>query len=305
MLTRCALQDLLKDKNAPFGVDLLLPQVGGNARATNTDYTQGNLARLIDVIIDGGAKLFVSAVGVPPLWVVEKLHKGGVLYANIVGAPHHAHKACKLGADIIIGQGGEAGGHTGEIPFSVLIPSLSDAVREYKSPMTGGPVLVVAAGGIFDGRSLAASIMLGASAVWIGTRFVVAEESGASTFAKETLVKAGFNDVIRTTIFTGRPVRHYATPYIRDWEENRIEEQRELLKAGKVPLAYEFERLEKEGKTKEMEEIEDQIAFMPMGYVAGMVKKIQPAADIVKEIVEDATQLLRGANNFVVSSSKL
>lgn len=305
MLTRCALQDLLKDKNAPFGVDLLLPQVGGNARATNTDYTQGNLAQLIDVIIDGGAKLFVSAVGVPPLWVVEKLHKGGVLYANIVGAPHHAHKACKLGADIIIGQGGEAGGHTGEIPFSVLIPSLSDAVREYKSPMTGGPVLVVAAGGIFDGRSLAASIMLGASAVWIGTRFVVAEESGASTFAKETLVKAGFNDVIRTTIFTGRPVRHYATPYIRDWEENRIEEQRELLKAGKVPLAYEFERLEKEGKTKEMEEIEDQIAFMPMGYVAGMVKKIQPAADIVKEIVEDATQLLRGANNFVVSSSKL
>lgn len=279
--------------------------MGGNARATNTDYTNGNLAQLIDVIISGGAKLFVSAVGVPPLWVVEKLHKGGVLYANIVGAPHHAHKACKLGADIIIGQGGEAGGHTGEIPFSVLIPSLSDAVKSYKSPITGGPVLVVAAGGVFDGRSLAASIMLGASAVWVGTRFVCAEESGASTFAKETLVKAGFNDVIRTTIFTGRPVRHYATPYIRDWEENRIVEQRELLGKGKVPLQWEFERLEREGKVKEMEEIEDQIAFMPMGYVAGMVKKIQPAGEIVKEIVEEATLLLRGANNFVVSSSKL
>lgn len=279
--------------------------MGGNARATNTDYTNGKLSELIDVVIDGGAKLFVSAVGVPPQWVVDKLHKAGVLYANIVGAPHHAHKACKLGADIIIGQGGEAGGHTGEIPFSVLIPSLSDAIKSYKSPITGGTVLIVAAGGVFDGRSLAASIMLGASAVWIGTRFVCAEESGASQFAKETLVKAGFNDVIRTTIFTGRPVRHYATPYIRDWEENRIEEQRALLRAGKVPLAYEFERLEKEGKTEEVERIEDQLAFMPMGYVAGMVDRIQPAGEIVREIVGEATELLRGANNFVVGSSKL
>jgi NAD(P)H-dependent flavin oxidoreductase YrpB (nitropropane dioxygenase family) len=77
----------LKDPNAPFGVDLLLPQVGGSARKTNTDYTHGNLEQLLDAIIEGGAKLFVSAVGVPPKWAVEKLHKAGVLYGNMVGHP--------------------------------------------------------------------------------------------------------------------------------------------------------------------------------------------------------------------------
>lgn len=80
-------KSLFNDPNTPFGVDLLLPQVGGSARKTNVDYTRGNLGELIDVIIEGGAKLFVSAVGVPPRWVVEKLHATGVLYANIIGHP--------------------------------------------------------------------------------------------------------------------------------------------------------------------------------------------------------------------------
>lgn len=74
-------------KGTPFGVDLLLPQVGGSARKTNTDYTSGHLDELLDVIIEGGAKLFVSAVGVPPKWAVDKLHKAGVLYANVIGHP--------------------------------------------------------------------------------------------------------------------------------------------------------------------------------------------------------------------------
>lgn len=70
----------LRDPSLPFGVDLLLPQVGGSARKTNVDYTKGNLDQLLDVIIEGGAKLFVSAVGVPPKWAVEKLHAAGILY---------------------------------------------------------------------------------------------------------------------------------------------------------------------------------------------------------------------------------
>lgn len=75
------------DPNTPFGVDLLLPQVGGSARKTNEDYTRGKLNELIDIIIESGARLFVSAVGVPPKWAVEKLHKAGVLYGNMVGHP--------------------------------------------------------------------------------------------------------------------------------------------------------------------------------------------------------------------------
>lgn len=75
------------DPDTPFGVDLLLPQVGGGARKTNTDYTRGNLDELLDVVIEGGTKLFVSAVGVPPKWAVDKLHDAGVLYANVIGHP--------------------------------------------------------------------------------------------------------------------------------------------------------------------------------------------------------------------------
>jgi len=77
----------LKNKNAPFGVDLLLPQVGGNARKTNYDYTGGKLEELIDIIIEEKTKLFVSAVGVPPKWAIDKLHKAGILCMNMIGAP--------------------------------------------------------------------------------------------------------------------------------------------------------------------------------------------------------------------------
>jgi NAD(P)H-dependent flavin oxidoreductase YrpB (nitropropane dioxygenase family) len=102
-----ALKDALMDKNAPFGVDLLLPKVGEGARKTNYDYTQGHLAELVDAIIDGGAKLFVCAVGVPPKWVVEKMHAANILVMNMTGLPKHAIAAMDVGCDIICAQGTE------------------------------------------------------------------------------------------------------------------------------------------------------------------------------------------------------
>lgn len=98
---------------------------------------------------------------------------------NIIGAPKHAVKAVALGCDLIIAQGGEAGGHSGFIATSVLIPEVCDVVKGKISEFTGKPICVVAAGGIFDSRGLAASLSLGASGVWVGTRFVASEEAGA------------------------------------------------------------------------------------------------------------------------------
>lgn len=91
----------LNSPDLPFGVDLLIPQLGSSARKTNVDYTRGTLNDLITVIIEGGAKLFVSAVGVAPKRVVDRLHAAGILYINIVGHPKHVHKACAIGADLI------------------------------------------------------------------------------------------------------------------------------------------------------------------------------------------------------------
>ena len=92
---------------------------------------------------------------------------------NMVGHPKHAVKALEAGVDCVCAQGGEGGGHTGDIPGNILIPAVVDAASKYKSPLTGEPALVVAAGGIYNGRSLAAALMQGAAGVWVGTRYVL------------------------------------------------------------------------------------------------------------------------------------
>lgn len=168
------------------------------------DYTKGKLNELIDIIIESGAKLFVSAVGVPPKTAVDKLHGAGILCMNMIGHPKHVAKALDVGIDIICAQGGEGGGHTGDVPTTVLIPTVAKLVKGRKSPLTGQDVQVIAAGGLFNGNSVAAALMLGASAVWIGTRFILSEEAGAPKAHQEAVRTAGFEDNIRTIIFTVR-----------------------------------------------------------------------------------------------------
>lgn len=234
----------LNDPNAPFGIDLLLPQVGGSARKTNKDYTPkgATLDDLITVIIEEGAKVFVSAVGVPPKAVVDRLHKHGIFVINMVGAPKHVKKALDVGVDIICAQGGEGGGHTGSIPFSILIPACVDAARGRNSPLTGKQVPVIAAGGIFDGRGLAAALMYGAEAVWVGTRFVASKEAGAPPKHKELVLSAGFGDAETTLIYSGRPMRVRLTPYVKEWEETRKDEIKELTSKGIIPHDHELEK---------------------------------------------------------------
>jgi NAD(P)H-dependent flavin oxidoreductase YrpB (nitropropane dioxygenase family) len=215
------LKSHLIDKSAPFGVDLLIPQVGGTARKTNYDYNKGKLLELIDVMVETGCKLFVCAIGIPPQDAVDKLHKNGILYMNMVGHPKHVPKALDRGADIICAQGGEGGGHTGDVPLSVIIPEVVRICDKKISKFTGKPVQVIAAGGISNGQTLAASLALGAGAVWIGTRFVLSKESKASRAHKEAVRTAGFDDNIRTIIFSGRPLRVRNSPYINNWETNR------------------------------------------------------------------------------------
>ena len=207
----------LASPDLPFGVDLALPQVGGNARKTNHDYTHGKLDELIDITIESGARLFVSAVGVPPPHVIDRLHKAGILVMNMVGHPKHVEKALDAGCDLICAQAGEGGGHTGDIPATILIPACVDAVRGHKSPLTGGPVYVVGAGAVYDGRSLAANLSWGAEAVWVGTRFVASVEAGAPKAHKEAILTAGYEDAVTTLIYSGRPLRVRRTPYVEDW----------------------------------------------------------------------------------------
>jgi NAD(P)H-dependent flavin oxidoreductase YrpB (nitropropane dioxygenase family) len=266
----------------PFGIDLALPQVGGGARKTNHDYTGGKLDELIDITIESGARLFVSAVGVPPRKVIERLHAAGILVMNMVGHPKHAVKALELGVDMVCAQGGEGGGHTGDLANSVLIPAVVDVARQYRPKMLGGEqtALVVAAGGISNGRGLASSLMQGAAGVWVGTRFVASVEAGCSEEHKKEVVSCGFDGTQTTLVLSGRPLRMKTNDYIRKWHA-QADKIQELCSKGVVPIEQDIE----DGNDFDVPHL--------MGQVAGAIKKIQPAGEIVDEMVAEAVDMLK------------
>jgi len=317
------LKDDLVDKNAPFGVDLLLPQVGGGARKSNKDYTFGQLPELIDIIIEEKAALFICAVGVPPKWAVDKLHEAKIPVMNMIGAVKHVEKALEVGCDIICAQGGEGGGHTGDIPTSILLPKVVEAVSGKISSLTGGPILVVGAGGIFDGRGLASALSVGCAGVWVGTRFIACDEAGAGPLHRKKVVNAGYSDTIRTIIYSGRPMRVFKTPYNLEFEAKRQDEiesataiglpawihdvDPEKLEGanpssvGTLQLSEKRTRDEREkGVELSMHEEHNRGVFLT-GQCAGAISDILPAKVIIEDMVTLAAEQLRTANTFLTA----
>lgn len=291
-----AIKKDLNDPNAPFGVDLLIPQVGGNARKTNYDYQNGKLNELVDIIIEEKASLFVCAVGVPPQHIVDKLHTAGIPVMNMVGHPKHVPKALAMGVDLICAQAGEGGGHTGDVPASILIPAVVDACRGHVSPLTKKPVYVIGAGAVYDGRGLAANLAWGAQGVWVGTRFVAATEAGAPKAHKDALVSAGYEDAITTLIFTGRPLRVRRTPYVEDWNNNRQAEIKELTSKGIIPATWDIEQHPEKSL---------QARTFLIGRVAALINDVLPARQIVDEMVSDAVKILQHGASLVSTKAKL
>jgi NAD(P)H-dependent flavin oxidoreductase YrpB (nitropropane dioxygenase family) len=280
------------------------------------DYTKGKLDQLVDIIIESGAKLFVSAVGVPPKHVVDKLHKHGVLYMNMIGHPKHVQKCVAVGVDIICAQGGEGGGHTGDVATTILIPAVVAACKGHVSPLTGKPVQVIAAGGIHNGQLLAAALMMGAAGVWVGTRFVLSDEAGAPETHKEAVRTAGFDDTVRTLIFSGRPMRVRKNPYIMNWQEERAQEIKELTAKGKIPYEADLDKvmsgeLEESAAIKgsgmmragqdeddATDDLIDQFRPFLMGQCAAVVNDRKPAKAIVDEFVNDAVAAMKQGNAY-------
>ena len=139
----------------PFGVDLLTAMPGG-------------MTEQVKLVIEGGASAFVAGLGVPTE-VVDLCHHHGLIVVSMCGKVEHAVRAVEAGCDLVVAQGTEAGGHTGQVASLPLVPQIVDAV--------GARVPVVAAGGIFDGRGLAAALSLGADGIWVGTRFIATPEA--------------------------------------------------------------------------------------------------------------------------------
>jgi NAD(P)H-dependent flavin oxidoreductase YrpB (nitropropane dioxygenase family) len=172
--------------------------------------------------------LFVCAVGIPPVWVVEKLHAAGILVMNMAGAPRHVTKALEVGVDIICATGGEGGAHSGDISTVVLLPQCAD--------MCKGRAVLVGGGGLFDGRGIAACFALGAQGVWIGTRFLASPEANANKGWQQAILDASSADTRRIEIYTGRPLRVIKNKLNDEWARKEGE-MRELLGQGKIPIA--------------------------------------------------------------------
>lgn len=280
-------KELLKP-GMKFGVDLMIPQLGGGARKTNKDYTKGGLDEMVDIMIREGVSMFVCAVGVPPRWLVDKLHAAGIPVMNMIGEPHHVAKALEAGVDMICAQGSEAGGHTGKVMTLPLIPQVVDLCRGKKNYF-GSDVLVVAAGGLFDGRGLAASLALGAAGCWVGTRFIASPEAATSKLHRNHVLAAKSVDTTQTLVYTGRPCRVARNPYLSGWDE-RQDEVKELTGKGVVPWAMEF-RAEK----ATMSDFVTQI----MGQAAGGVTEIRPAGEIVESFVAEAVEILQRSPSLI------
>ncbi len=287
------MKSLLKSPDLPWGIDLALPKIGDGARKTNHDYTNGKLDELIDLTIESGAHVFVSAIGTPPKYVIDRLHKANIIVMNMVGHPKHAKKALDLGVDIVIPQGSEGGGHASSIATSILIPAVVDIAKNYRPPLLRGQTaMVVAAGGISNGRGLAASLVNGAVGVWVGTRFVASVEGNTSDEHKKEVVSCTYDQTEPTLVISGRPLRLKVNDYIQDWHK-RPEEIRALCDKGVVPFEYDLD----EGRDFDFPHI--------MGQVAGSINSVEPAAKIVDDMVKEAVQVLQIGNSYLSSTSRL
>jgi enoyl-[acyl-carrier protein] reductase II len=250
----------------PFGVDLLTAVPGG-------------LEDKVRDVVAGGATAFVAGLGVPRD-VVDLCHASGLLVVNMCGKVRHAVDAVEAGCDIVVAQGTEAGGHTGRVATMALVPQVVDAV--------GDRVPVVAAGGIVDGRGLAAALALGADGVWVGTRFIATPEARSVMGYKDVLLRSHEDDTVVTRAYTGKTCRVIANRYTQAYESGDVEAERfpaQVLRSMQDGANH-------LGGDESTEGVDPEREFFPAGQGVGAIDSLVPAADLVHRFVDEAEAVL-------------
>jgi enoyl-[acyl-carrier protein] reductase II len=246
----------------PFGVDLLTAMPGG-------------LSEQVDLVVEGGATAFVAGLGVPSE-VIEKCHRHGLVVVSMCGKVEHARRAVDAGCDMVVAQGTEAGGHTGQVATMPLVPQVVDAV--------GDRVPVVAAGGIFDGRGLAAALALGADAVWVGTRFIATPEARGVTGYKEALVASGEDATTVTRAYSGKTMRVIRNEYTAHFDAHPAElapfpeQLMRAYRSGAMHL----------GGDDTTADVDPGRECYPAGQGVGAISGLVPAGELVRQLVDGA-----------------
>lgn len=226
----------------------------------------------VEVILEEEVPVFASGLGTPGVFS-EALKANGVTILSLVGTARAAEQVAADGADYVVAQGTEAGGHTGRIGTLALLPQVMDMVA---------PTPVIAAGGIASGRALAGVLALGAEAGWCGTAFLVSEEANQPDLQKDRIIAAAAEDTIVTRLYSGKTMRNIRNPLIDAWEREGLMALPMGAQAMLIrDLSYSIEQAGRH-----------ELLMNAAGQTSGMLKKRRPAAEILEEMVGEAAEIL-------------
>jgi enoyl-[acyl-carrier protein] reductase II len=250
----------------PFGVDLLTAMPGG-------------MAEQVTMVIEGGATAFVAGLGVPTE-VIELCHRHDVVVVSMCGKVEHALRAVEAGCDLVVAQGTEAGGHTGQVATFPLVPQIVDAV--------GDRVPVVAAGGIFDGRGLAAALSLGADGIWVGTRFIATPEARGVLGYKDALLASREDQTTVSRAYSGKTMRVVRNVYT-DYYDAHPDELKKFPEQLAVSYGNGAMHL---GGDSFADGVDVDRECYPAGQGVGAIGELVPAAELVRRFVTEAESAL-------------
>ena len=230
----------------------------------------------VEVALAHPVRLIANALGPPPD-VIEQAHAHGMTVAALAGRAAHARTQVASGVDIVVAQGYEAGGHTGEIASMVLVPEIVDEV--------GGRVPVLAAGGIGCGRQIAAALALGAVGVWMGSCWLTTTEYAidAQPVLQEALLAAGSSDTVRSRIYSGKPARLLRNDWTAAWSAPDAPE----------PLPMPLQNLlVGPAHTRLMRAGDPRVVPMPVGQIVGRMNEVRPVAEVLADLVREADETI-------------
>jgi NAD(P)H-dependent flavin oxidoreductase YrpB (nitropropane dioxygenase family) len=215
-------------------------------------------------------KLIANALGTPPPDVIEMIHASGRQVAALCGSAKQALAHKHAGVDIIIAQGYEGGGHTGEVGSMVLWPEVIEAVD---------PTPVLAAGGIGSGRQIAAALAMGAQGVWTGSIWLTVTESSSPLTQKESLLAAGSRDTVRSRSVTGKPARMLRNAWTEAWEQPDTPNPLPMPLQGMVTIDMIM-------RTNRYADAAKDVAFNPVGQIVGRMNQMQPVKAVMSQLID-------------------